>query len=68
MTEYNVSESIGTVEVMLAANGTSDFNYTVNLTVYDLTTGECACVRACVCVRARVCVHVFTYTCVFVCY
>ena len=52
MTEYNVSESDGTVEVVLVANGTSEFDYTVNLTVYDVTTGECVCV----CVRA--CVYV----------
>ena len=40
MNEYNVSESNGTVEVVLVANGTSEFDYTVNLTVYDVTTGE----------------------------
>ena len=50
-TGFNVSENVGTVEVVLVANGTSEFDYTVNLTVYDVTTGECVCVYVCVNVR-----------------
>ena len=38
--ELNVSEAMGTVEVTVIANGTSEFDYTVNLTISDITTGE----------------------------
>ena len=44
MTEFNVGESDGTVYVALAANGLAEFDYTVNLTVNDITTGVCVCV------------------------
>ena len=37
--ELNVSEAMGTVEVIAIANGTSEFDYTVNLTISDNTTG-----------------------------
>ena len=67
MAEYNVSESVGTVEVVLVANGMSDFNYTVNLTVYDVTTGEFfLCVRVCLCGCMYVCVDVCTYVWMYV--
>ena len=38
--ELNVSEAMGTIEVTVIANGTSEVNYTVNLTIIDITTGE----------------------------
>ena len=38
--ELNVSEAMGTVEVTVIANETSEVNYTVNLTIIDITTGE----------------------------
>ena len=38
--ELNVSEAMGTIEVTVTANGTSEFDYTVNLTISDITTGE----------------------------
>ena len=47
MTEFNVGESDGTVYVALAANGLAEFDYTVNLTVNDITTGVCVCVWIC---------------------
>ena len=40
MTEYNVSESDGTVEIGLEANGTSEFDYTVTLVIGNIGTGE----------------------------
>ena len=67
MTEYNVSESNGTVEVVLVANGTSEFDYTVNLTVYDVTTGEHVCVCVCECECVCVCGCVCGCVCVCVC-
>ena len=67
MTEYNVGESDGTVEVVLVANGTSDFNYTVNLTVYDVTTGELVHVCVCVCVCKCKCKCKCLYGCVSLC-
>ena len=39
MTEYNVSESDGTVEIVLEANGTSQFEYSVTLSIGVNTTG-----------------------------
>ena len=36
---YNVSEMNGLIEIMITASGISEFDYTVNLTVFDLTTG-----------------------------
>ena len=39
-TEFNVSEEINTMVVTVIANGTSEFDYTVNLTTSDITTGE----------------------------
>ena len=50
MSEFNVGESDGTVEVALTANGMAEFDYTVNLTVNDITTGVCVCVCVFVCV------------------
>ena len=38
--ELNVSEAMGTVEVTVIANGTCEFDYTVNVTTSDITTGE----------------------------
>ena len=40
MTEFNVSESDGTVEIALEANGTSQFDYFVRLSIGDISTGE----------------------------
>ena len=40
MTEFNVSESDGTVEIVLEANGTSQFEYSITLVIGDNTTGE----------------------------
>ena len=45
--ELNVSEAMGTVEVTVMANGTSEFDYTVNLTASDITTGEI--IPLCIC-------------------
>ena len=39
-TELNVSEEMNTIEVTVIANGTSEFDYTVNLTTSDITAGE----------------------------
>ena len=40
MTEYNVSESDGTVQIGLEANGTSEFDYSVTLVIGNIGTGE----------------------------
>ena len=40
MTEFNVTESDGTIEIVLEANGTSQFDYYVNLSIGDIGTGE----------------------------
>ena len=45
--ELNVSEAMGTIEVTVIANGTSEFDYTVNLTTMDITTGEI--IPLCIC-------------------
>ena len=37
---YNVSEKNESIEIIITANGTSEFDYTVNLTIFDLTTGK----------------------------
>ena len=39
--KYNVSESEGTVMIHLVANGTSEFNYNVILTLMEYSTGQC---------------------------
>ena len=39
VTELSVSEAMGTVEVTVMANGTSEFDYTVNLTINNISTG-----------------------------
>ena len=38
--ELNVSEAMGTVEVTVITNGTSEFDHRVNVTTSDITTGE----------------------------
>ena len=40
MTEFNVSESDGTVEIVLEANGTSQFDFFVNVSIGVISTGE----------------------------
>ena len=60
MTEFNVSESDGTVEVAFAANGMAEFDYTVNLTVNDITTGVCVCVCGIVYTLHMVVCHIVT--------
>ena len=37
--EYNVDERNGTLEIVLIANTTSEFDYTVALIARDITTG-----------------------------
>ena len=48
VSELNVSEAMGTVEVTVIANGTSEFDYTVNLTISANTTGEITVYVMCV--------------------
>ena len=38
--ELNVSEAMGTVEVTVITNGTSEFDYRVNVTTSDIRTGK----------------------------
>ena len=61
MTEYNVSESDGTVEVGLEANGTSEFDYMVTLNIGDISTGENIPLFICIICSYYI---VFKYTCV----
>ena len=56
MTEYNVSESDGTVEIGLEANGTSEFDYFVTLEIGDISTGEN---------QAYMCLHIIYY--IYIC-
>ena len=39
-TAMNASEQDGTIAIVLFANGTSEFDYAVNLTFSDVTTGS----------------------------
>ena len=48
MTEFNVSESHGTVEIVLEANGTSQFDYSVTLSIGDIGTGENITMSICI--------------------
>ena len=61
MTEYNVSESDGTVEIGLEANGMSEFDYFVTLDIGDISTGENILLFTCI-----ICSYynVFKHTCV----
>ena len=70
LNELDVSEAMGTVEVTVMANGTSEFDYTVNLTTSDITTGEIT--PLCMCyVQERyigcVCIYVYMHVCMCVC-
>ena len=61
MTEYNVSESDGTVEVGLEANGTSGSGYTVTLNIGDISTGENIPLFICIICSYYI---VFKHTCI----
>ena len=61
MTEYNVSESDGTIEIVLEANGTSQFEYSVTLVTGDISTGENIPLFTCI---IRSYYNVFKHTCV----
>ena len=61
MTEYNVSESDGIVEIGLEANGTSEFDYFVHLDIGDINTGENIPLFTCI---IRSYSNVFKHTCV----
>ena len=63
MTEYNVSESDGTVEVGLEANGTSEFDYMVTLNIGDISTGGNIPLFICI-ICSYYNIIVFKHTCV----
>ena len=68
MTEFNVSESDGTIEIVLEANGTSQFDYYVNLTIGDIGTGENITLSICnICSYYNVIQHACMYTMVHKC-
>ena len=65
-TEYSVSESDGTVEILLETNGTSQFDFFVNLSIGDISTGENLTLFAFInCYQYNVflhaCMHVFVH-------
>ena len=68
MTEFNVSESDGTVEIVLEANGTSQFDYFVTLSIGDIGTGENITLFTCIiCSYYNVIWHACIYTLVHKC-
>ena len=68
MTEFNVSENDGTVEIVLEANGTSQFDYFVTLSIGDIGTGENITLSICIIcsyynVFKHACIYTFVHTC-----